>query len=64
MLCDDRLPGTSGYDVARALRAERMTVVPMIAVPGHAQPEGVAKATDAGPTGTWRSRWTRGTSSS
>jgi CheY-like chemotaxis protein len=47
MLCDIGLPGMSGYEVAKAVRAtdER---VQLIAVSGYAQPEDVKRALDAG----------------
>ena len=47
VLCDLGLPGMSGYDVARALRAERNDIR-LIAVSGYAQPEDITKATRAG----------------
>jgi CheY-like chemotaxis protein len=47
VLCDIGLPGMSGYDVARALRAEASTIE-LIAVSGYAQPEDVEKAVQAG----------------
>jgi CheY-like chemotaxis protein len=47
VLCDVGLPGMSGYDVARALRAS--TKAPQLfAVSGYAQPEDVRKAVEAG----------------
>jgi CheY-like chemotaxis protein len=47
VLCDIGLPGMSGYDVARALRAagHRMS---LFAVTGYAQPDDVQKAVEAG----------------
>jgi CheY-like chemotaxis protein len=43
------LPGMSGYQVARALRAdERFDSVQLIAVSGYAQPEDRQRALDAG----------------
>ena len=47
VLCDLGLPGITGYEVARALRAQRIDVQ-LIAVSGYAQPEDVAKARAAG----------------
>jgi len=45
VLCDIGLPGLTGYDVARALRAGGALLV---AVSGYAQPEDVARAMEAG----------------
>jgi signal transduction histidine kinase len=47
VLCDLGLPGMSGYDVARKLRAERNDIR-LIAVSGYAQTEDITKATRAG----------------
>ena len=47
VLCDLGLPGMSGYEVARALRAQRIDVL-LIAVSGYAQFEDIAKAHAAG----------------
>lgn len=47
VLCDLGLPGMSGYEVARALRAERKDIR-LIAVSGYARPEDLSKATEAG----------------
>jgi signal transduction histidine kinase len=47
MLCDLGLPGVTGYEVARALRAGGKTIR-LIAVSGYAQPEDIAAAIDAG----------------
>jgi len=47
VLCDLGLPGMSGYDVARALRAERKDIR-LIAVTGYMRPEDVTRATVAG----------------
>jgi CheY-like chemotaxis protein len=47
VLCDIGLPGMSGYDVARALRA-RMTGVELFALSGYAQPDDVKAAIEAG----------------
>jgi CheY-like chemotaxis protein len=48
VLCDIGLPGMSGYDVARRLRASGVNGMQLIAVSGYAQPEDVAKAVEAG----------------
>ncbi len=48
VLCDIGLPGLSGYDVARTLRASGLNAIQLIAVSGYAQPEDVAKAVEAG----------------
>ncbi len=48
VLCDIGLPGMSGYEVAKALRAEQDGNVRLVAVSGYAQPEDVSKATEAG----------------
>ncbi len=47
VLCDIGLPGMSGYDVARALRAQGRAVQ-LFAVSGYAQPEDVKRALEAG----------------
>ncbi len=47
VLCDLGLPGMTGYEVARALRAQRIDVL-LIAVSGYAQFEDIAKAHAAG----------------
>jgi CheY-like chemotaxis protein len=47
MLCDLGLPGMTGYEVARALRAQGNDIR-LIAVSGYAQPEDIAKAREAG----------------
>jgi CheY-like chemotaxis protein/nitrogen-specific signal transduction histidine kinase len=47
VLCDIGLPGISGYEVARVLRAQRRAVL-LIAVSGYAQPRDVARADSAG----------------
>lgn len=47
VLCDLGLPGMTGYEVARLLRAQGSDVR-LIAVSGYAQPEDVAKARAAG----------------
>jgi CheY-like chemotaxis protein len=48
VLCDIGLPGMSGYEVARALRADGRSGVLLIAVSGYAQPEDVKHAVEAG----------------
>jgi CheY-like chemotaxis protein len=49
ILCDIGLPGMSGYDVARALRADTGHAQPqLVAVSGYALPEDLRKAADAG----------------
>ncbi len=48
VLCDIGLPGFSGYDVARALRASHGRNIQLFAVSGYAQPEDVRNATEAG----------------
>jgi signal transduction histidine kinase len=47
VLCDLGLPGMSGFDVARALRAERSDIQ-LIAVSGYARPDDAAAAASAG----------------
>jgi signal transduction histidine kinase len=47
VLCDLGLPGITGYDVARALRAER-SGIRLVAISGYAQPEDIANAKEAG----------------
>jgi signal transduction histidine kinase len=47
VLCDLGLPGMTGFDVARAIHAQR-TGVRMIAVTGYTRPEDMAQATAAG----------------
>jgi CheY-like chemotaxis protein len=47
VLCDLGLPGMSGYEVARALRAQR-EAVRLIAVSGYAMPDDIARAIEAG----------------
>jgi CheY-like chemotaxis protein len=47
VLCDISLPGMSGYEVARALRAEGRRLR-LIAMTGYARPEDVAATTAAG----------------
>ncbi len=51
VLCDIGLPGMSGYDVARALRADGAgggNGVKLVALSGYAQPEDVKLAVEAG----------------
>jgi signal transduction histidine kinase len=48
VLCDLGLPGMSGYDVARALRAAAAPPARLLAVSGYAQPEDVRRAAEAG----------------
>ncbi|ADL00500.1 response regulator transcription factor [Brevundimonas subvibrioides] len=47
VVCDIRMPGLSGIEVARALRA-RVVPVHVILVTGHADRDLVARATEAG----------------
>jgi CheY-like chemotaxis protein len=47
VLCDIGLPGMSGYEVARALRAAGAGMQ-LVAVSGYAQPEDLRRAADAG----------------
>jgi len=48
VLCDLGLPGMSGYEVAKALRADGKSGMLLIAVSGYAQPDDVKKAVEAG----------------
>jgi CheY-like chemotaxis protein/two-component sensor histidine kinase len=48
VLCDIGLPGLSGYDVARVLRASHGPSLRIIAVSGYAQAEDVRNAKEAG----------------
>jgi CheY-like chemotaxis protein len=48
VLCDIGLPGMDGYEVARRIRALRRHDVRLVAVTGYAQPEDLARATEAG----------------
>ena len=48
VLCDIGLPGMSGYEVAKTLRAEDGQDMQIIAVSGYAQPADVRRAIEAG----------------
>jgi PAS domain S-box-containing protein len=48
VLCDVGLPGMSGYDIARAVRARPSSAVRLVALTGYAQPEDVRRAMEAG----------------
>jgi PAS domain S-box-containing protein len=49
ILCDIGLPGMSGYEVARALRADtQLASAYIVAVSGYAQPEDLRRAAEAG----------------
>ena len=48
ILCDLGLPGMSGFDVGRALRALLPPTAQLIALSGYAQPEDVRQAAEAG----------------
>jgi signal transduction histidine kinase len=48
VLCDIGLPGMSGYEVARALRAGATNAMQLIAVTGYAHPDDVKEAVAAG----------------
>jgi PAS domain S-box-containing protein len=48
VLCDIGLPGMSGYEVAKALRALGPIGLQLVAVSGYAQPEDVKAAVEAG----------------
>ena len=48
VLCDIGLPGMSGYEVAKALRAHDDHHMQIVAVSGYAQPEDVQRAVEAG----------------
>ena len=48
VLCDIGLPGMSGYEVAKALRASGANGMRLIALSGYAQPEDVKRAIEAG----------------
>jgi CheY-like chemotaxis protein len=48
VFCDIGLPGMSGYEVAKVLRANHEKGIRLIAVSGYAQPEDVKRASEAG----------------
>jgi PAS domain S-box-containing protein len=48
VLCDIGLPGMSGYEVARTLRAIARGGVLLVAVTGYAQPEDLQRAAESG----------------
>lgn len=48
LLCDIGLPGVTGYDLARQLRAGGWRRLRMVAVTGYASPEDRARAREAG----------------
>ncbi|HET9598053.1 MAG TPA: PocR ligand-binding domain-containing protein [Anaeromyxobacteraceae bacterium] len=48
VICDIGLPGMSGHEVARAIRAARGEGVRLFAVSGYAQPDDVSRALAAG----------------
>jgi len=48
LLCDIGLPGMSGYDVARAIRAEGARAPRLVALSGYAEPQDVQAAAEAG----------------
>jgi len=48
VLCDVGLPGMSGYELARTLRASGATRAWLVAVTGYAQPEDLRAAAEAG----------------
>ncbi len=48
VLCDVGLPGMSGYEVARAVRAGAQDGMLLVAITGYAQPEDVRKAVESG----------------
>jgi signal transduction histidine kinase/CheY-like chemotaxis protein len=48
ILCDVGLPGMSGYQVAKAVRARVQRTIRLVAVTGYAQPEDVSRAREAG----------------
>ncbi len=51
VLCDLGLPDLDGFEVARRIRAAAPNRVRLLAVSGYAQPEDVARATEAGVDG-------------
>jgi two-component system CheB/CheR fusion protein len=49
VFCDIGLPGMSGYDVAKAFRAdEKLRSTNLVALTGYAQPEDLQRAIEAG----------------
>jgi CheY-like chemotaxis protein len=48
ILCDIGLPGMSGYEIARTLRADPSSSFELVAVSGYAQPEDLRRAAEAG----------------
>jgi CheY-like chemotaxis protein len=48
VLCDIGLPGMSGYEVAKELRAVAGDRLMLVAVTGYAQPEDVRRALESG----------------
>jgi PAS domain S-box-containing protein len=48
VLCDVGLPGMSGYEVAKALRARCANGIQLVALSGYAQPEDLKAAVEAG----------------
>jgi PAS domain S-box-containing protein len=48
VLCDLGLPGMTGYEVAKTLRAEGLRAMQLVAVSGYALPEDVKRALEAG----------------
>lgn len=49
VLCDIGLPGMNGYEVARAMRADRqLAKLSLVALSGYASPEDVARSREAG----------------
>ncbi len=48
VLCDIGLPGMTGYEVAKALRATAGDGMQLIALSGYAQPEDIKRAIEAG----------------
>ncbi len=48
LLCDLGLPGMTGFEVARTLRARAAEPIQLVAVSGYAQPEDVKRAIEAG----------------
>jgi CheY-like chemotaxis protein len=48
VLCDIGLPGMNGYDVARAIRAEAIPLLCLVALSGYSLREDVQRAKEAG----------------